>query len=293
VRKVLIIIAIITFSGSLRSGYASKNTLNSDSTIPGLVAYWRFDETGGTTVSDSSENGNHGVVYGGAAWIIGQINGALSFDGNGDYIAVPDNLSLPPSEIRNLDYGTIAVWFKYHDITNNGKTAQILPILYFGESDPDSPGDPSDDLMVYIGHDDLDDLSQRQIYFTVHEDDSVALCFDSGEISLIEDEWYHYAVVIGVDEHRAYLNGEPFELSYNVSTGPGDYAYFSTVAAQETLTLGYGAFAMSNKWWYFNGAIDELAIFNRPLTEGEISDLYHGYILHDLLFYLPMITGQK
>jgi len=206
---------------------------------------------------------------------------------------VPDNLSPPPAEIRNLDYGTIAVWFKYFDITNNGQTAQILPILYFGEANPGSSGNPSNELMVYIGHNELRDPSQRQIYFTVHEDDGVALCFDSGEISLIEDRWYHYVVVIGEDDHRAYLNGEPFTLSYNAGSGPRHYEYFSTVIAQETLLIGHGAFAMTTEWWYFNGAIDELAIFDRPLTEGEITDLYQGYTPNNANVYLPLVFDQK
>ncbi len=81
--------------------------------------------------------------------------------------------------------------------------------------------------MVYIGHGELSDPSQRQIYFTVHNGDYVALCFDSGTISLIEDQWYHYVVVIGENDHRAYLNGESFTLSYNAGSGPKNYAYFS------------------------------------------------------------------
>jgi hypothetical protein len=292
-RKVPIIAALIIFCVSIGSSSASTTSQNTTSTLPDPVAYWRLDETGGTTVSDSSIYRNNGSAYGGPTWISGQVIGALSFDGSDDYVGVPDNLSLPPVAIGDLDYGTIAVWFKYYDITNNGQTAQILPILYFGETNPGSPGNPSNELMVYIGHNSLQDPAQRQIYFTVHEDDSVALCFDSGAISLIADRWYHYAVVIGENDHRAYLDGEPFTLSYNGGSGPRHYAYFSTVKAQETLLIGHGAFAMTNDWWYFNGAIDELAIFNRPLTDGEITDLYHGFYPNNAHVYMPLVLDQK
>ena len=46
-----------------------------------LVAYWKFDETSGTTANDSSGYGNNGTVYG-ATWS----GGCLSFDGVNDYI---------------------------------------------------------------------------------------------------------------------------------------------------------------------------------------------------------------
>ncbi|GLY20663.1 LamG domain-containing protein [Micromonospora sp. NBRC 101691] len=36
---------------------------------PGLVAYYRFDEGGGTSVADHTDNGFNGTVRGGAAWV--------------------------------------------------------------------------------------------------------------------------------------------------------------------------------------------------------------------------------
>lgn len=53
-----------------------------------LVAYWKFDETSGTTVEDSSGNKHEGKVHG-ARWVAGKVGGALSFDGTDDYIEAP------------------------------------------------------------------------------------------------------------------------------------------------------------------------------------------------------------
>lgn len=58
----------------------------------GTVAYWKLDETSGTTAYDSSGNGHHGEViddgeFGGSpVWTTGQVNGALYLDGSGDYV---------------------------------------------------------------------------------------------------------------------------------------------------------------------------------------------------------------
>ncbi len=54
------------------------------------VAHWQFDETTGTTVSDSSSKGNHGELKNGPVWTSGHIRGALEFDGIDDYVDTTD-----------------------------------------------------------------------------------------------------------------------------------------------------------------------------------------------------------
>lgn len=53
---------------------------------PDLVAWWKLDESSGTLASDSSGNGNDGIVNGGAQWVAGVVGGALEFDGVDDYV---------------------------------------------------------------------------------------------------------------------------------------------------------------------------------------------------------------
>ena len=57
----------------------------------GLVAHWKLD--GDATNSAGS---NHGIIHG-ANTITGQINDALDFDDTDDYVEIPDNDSLTPS----------------------------------------------------------------------------------------------------------------------------------------------------------------------------------------------------
>lgn len=54
-------------------------------TDEGLVAYYSFDEGGGSSAYDYSGNENDGTVYG-AAWTEGVSGGALAFDGVDDYV---------------------------------------------------------------------------------------------------------------------------------------------------------------------------------------------------------------
>ena len=70
------------------------------------VGWWKFDEKTGTTAVDSSVNKNPGTLYGGAAWVAGQIDGAVQFSGaDGCYVNLPIG-----SLISKLTSTTFAIW---------------------------------------------------------------------------------------------------------------------------------------------------------------------------------------
>ena len=48
--------------------------------------YWKFDDGSGSIANDSSVNGNDGNLFGNPVWSTGKLNGALQFDGVGDYV---------------------------------------------------------------------------------------------------------------------------------------------------------------------------------------------------------------
>jgi hypothetical protein len=56
-------------------------------TEPNLVAWWKFDMGVGPTAWDWSSHDNHGTLMGDPQWVTGgKIDGAMDFDGSGDYI---------------------------------------------------------------------------------------------------------------------------------------------------------------------------------------------------------------
>ena len=74
-----------------------------------MIGWWPLDETSGTVAKDSWFDQNHGTLNGNPQWTEGVVNGALSFDGNGDYIAIPD------SPLFNIQRLTIAAWVNFAD----------------------------------------------------------------------------------------------------------------------------------------------------------------------------------
>jgi hypothetical protein len=56
---------------------------------PNLLAWWRFDETSGTTAKDSAGNYD-GTLINGPTWTTGIIDGALQLDGVNDCVDTGD-----------------------------------------------------------------------------------------------------------------------------------------------------------------------------------------------------------
>jgi len=67
----------------------------------GLVAHWKLDGN-----ADDAVGNNDGTVHGSPVWTIGQIDGALDLDGDGDYVDCGNDSSL------NLTNNfSISAWF--------------------------------------------------------------------------------------------------------------------------------------------------------------------------------------
>src|SRR4030042_2476712 len=90
---------------------------------PTLVGWWKLDETSGTIAADSSGYGNNGTIYGNPQWVMGNIGGALQFDGNGNYVDCGTSTVL---QVR--DQITLACWIKAPAIAASWAT-----IIYKGD----------------------------------------------------------------------------------------------------------------------------------------------------------------
>ena len=68
------------------------------------VAWWKFDETGGTTAADSSGNNNTASLVGGPVFTAGTVGNALSFNGSNQYVTIPHSPAL------NVINFTVSLW---------------------------------------------------------------------------------------------------------------------------------------------------------------------------------------
>ncbi|MBW8041214.1 MAG: hypothetical protein FVQ85_14595 [Planctomycetes bacterium] len=92
----------------------------------GLVAHWKFDDGSGGTAIDSAGT-NNGTLVGDPTWTTGRVDGALSLDGNGDYVAVAPIVSLAGINVTAQAWIRVdefaGIWnpiLTQHDLSNNG-----------------------------------------------------------------------------------------------------------------------------------------------------------------------------
>lgn len=62
--------------------------------VPTLAAHWTLNEGVGTSVSDSTGNGNNGFFAGTPTWTTGPLGGAVEFDGSGEFISIPNPIQI-------------------------------------------------------------------------------------------------------------------------------------------------------------------------------------------------------
>jgi pimeloyl-ACP methyl ester carboxylesterase len=228
----------------MRGGYPGQPDLTT-----GLVAYWSFDNCDAT---DDSGNGHNGTIYGNPQCVDGEKGKAFSFDGQDDYITVPDSSSLQIStneitvsaRIRLNDNVGVTQW----RIAEKQQTREIAwGLEVFGNE--------------YWG------ATGNNINFHDSNGATWVNCL-ANEVNLNARTWYH---VVATDSNgiiKIYVDGN---LAHECTNGLGIPALIvSPIEVARNL--------MENNF-FFNGILDEVRIYNRALTEAEIQALYSGELI--------------
>jgi hypothetical protein len=205
----------------------------------GLVAYWPFDEGSGTTAFDMSGNGNDGVLEGGAQWVAqGRLGGAIEFDGSTGLVRAP----FIPFNERSF---TVAMWVN-PDLV---KSEQVI----FSQRDEDG------------------DAQNRRMHFRIYGPDSgdVRMGFYANDLNSAEfidsGTWYHLTFWYDFESRtrRIYIDGVLSREQTDVNPYLGN--------AGDTVM---GAFTHEE---YFRGIIDDVQVYDRPLTDDQIVNIMSGW----------------
>ena len=76
----------------------------------GLAGWWKFDESRGTNVKDSSGFGNNGKLSG-AKRVRGRVGMALSFEDTGSYVKIPCSPGLNLGEALSIEANNMELSF--------------------------------------------------------------------------------------------------------------------------------------------------------------------------------------
>ena len=216
---------------------------------PGLLDYYKLGEAQGQTIFDSKGSSN-GTIAGGTFGLPGAIEKgtAIGFNGTSDSGAIPLNLS-------GTGQLTIEFWLKWNQYANNDSLAmEFTP--NFNENSGGFLVDPNagqDGGTFGIG---IGSGSDRNSIFFARPSAGV---------------WHHYAIAIdtaaeGAKEITPYVDGQPVSFQQeDANTGQGNFA-------NSTLYL----FSRDGNALFGAGELDELAIYNQPLSATTIFEHYHS-----------------
>ena len=212
--------------------------------VQGIVGFWHMDEPQwtGTTGEVRDETGvNHGTAYGGATTTSdAKFGRAGLFDGDDEYVEVPDSDSLDITDAITIEFwGIVKAQSpkEQHFVSKGGNKYLFYVgpnsyrlIFWFGDTDPHSYG-------YYI---------------------------------LTPNVWTHvvgtYDKDGGDNNYKVYINGE-LHHQYTLTGAIG--------VDSSPLCVGRMGSAADR---FLNGLIDELRIYNRALSPTEIQILSKNYM---------------
>ena len=212
------------------SPYSNGASATTPATTPGLVAAFSFNEGTGTTVADSSGNGNNGTITNGTWTTSGRFANALVFNGSNALVTIPDASSLHLTAAMTLEawVNPSAVNSTWRDVIYKGNDNYYLEGTSTSNSAPAIGG-------TFGG-------ANANVY---------------GTAGLAVNTWAHLAATYDGSTLRLYVNGT--QVSSTARTGS---------IATSTNPLQIGGDSIYGQ--YFNGLIDEVRIYNVALTQAQI-----------------------
>jgi Concanavalin A-like lectin/glucanases superfamily len=208
----------------------------------GLVAFYMFDETSGTSAADSSGNNHTATLVGGATFGAGLQNNAVTLSGNSQYV------SLPAGIVSGLSSFSITAWVKL------ASSPAWNRIFDFGN-----------DTTTYMFFTPNDSSTMRFSITTA----GATMEQQINTTSLPTGTWQHVAVTLAGGVGSVYVQGAEVAQNTAFTLSP------SSLGSTTHNWLGRSEFAVDP---YLNGQLDNVRIYSRALSAGEVQALYAGHL---------------
>ncbi|KVD16104.1 hypothetical protein WI80_00420 [Burkholderia ubonensis] len=210
-----------------------------------LLAHLAFDEGDGITAADRSGNGRNGTLNG-ATWAVGRSGSAVSLNGSGAYVALPDDLLVDVSDFtiaswvfwngsqtwaRLFDFGT--GFHRYMMFTPRGRLRNGWAGMRFAMT-ANGPGDGPPEQII------------------------------DAPTELPSKRWVHVAVTLSGSTGTMYVDGTP--VSTNTAMFQAPFRLGSTTQNW----LGKSQYSADAT---FNGLIDDFRIYRGALSAAQIASL--------------------
>jgi Concanavalin A-like lectin/glucanases superfamily/Bacterial lectin/PA14 domain len=250
---------------NVRDRTSTPNTIAANSSLPieqYLGAWYRLDESTGTTAVDSSGKGLNGTLvkdaYPGYA---GKVLRSVKFEGaNGGYVALPAGFS-----DFSTNGMTVSLWVYP---TTDGASANWARFIDFANG-------PNSDNILFARTG-----GGNQVTFEVYLAAASGGKVTTADGSFILNQWQHWAATMDTGGNVIiYKNGQP------VASG--------TTGVPNIITRANCYLGLSN--WpgdgHYAGEMDDVRIYNRVLNPAAIAALAGGGGLDDINASLPVVSA--
>jgi hypothetical protein len=223
----------------LFDGWLDTNSFAQLLVPPALQAYFKFDESGGTTAADSTGHGWTGNLVNGATWAAGYNSNAVSLNSSAS-----NYVSLPAGIVSTLTSFTIAAWVKLNT------RATWSRIFDFGTGTGNymflTPAANPSGLRFAITTG--GGANEQVIDYTNNLSTGV---------------WHHVAVTLAAGTGILYVDGLPAATN-SLSLSP---------ASLGNTTQNWIGRSQYSADPYLNGLVDDFRIFSGSLNAGEVASL--------------------
>ena len=226
-----------------------------NSYLSDVIGAWDLDEGTGGTITDHSGMGNDGTIFGDLEWSSGYTGNGIQFDGVDDYVEIPAS----PSLDINGDKVSVSLWTKLAYLPAD------LPTGYGPLYDSDT-----DNYVLY------QDRGNNELRFKVTTSGGAERPGIPGP-ELSTEKWVHVVGVYDGATAAIYLDGEMMD-SHDLT---------GTVKAGQIVKIGNSSGSM------FEGAIDNIQVFNKALSTDEVAFLYNGFASSFIDEIAPEVTSSS
>lgn len=262
-KVVYLLISVLTLAMFCHSGYTESVVTD------GLVSYWTFDRQDivGKTARDVWGE-NDGTIVGFPKIVAGRVKDALEFDGSDDYV----NLTNLGDFGSQIGASTFEAWVKTGFKEDWMTLFKVIEDCAGWGMDFNASNGAflADVINLYIKHKSGEPDFKDKILNLKHGCGTSNLRMF---LSICDGEWHHIVYVYKpyVDEAERegrvqviYIDGEQHRPRISVIVPK-----FTFIPFTEPVYLGAGN-NRGKAEGFFHGIIDEVRIYNRPLTDAEI-----------------------
>lgn len=237
-------------SGSYKLGQGYLPTLENSMQVVtqpnGLVAYYAFDESGGTVSYDDSANNHNGRFVGTPGRVAGKLNGALEFTGATNYVDA-GTYSVSGSAM------TVSAWVQGSPLSGEARIAAKSS----GQAESDH------DWMFGMGS----GAGATETLRVRLKTDGTTTTHMTNTLALTNNTWYHVAFTYDGSNIRVYLNGN--EVGSFAKTGTLDQSSLP-------VRIGSGDDGSGGPAAVWDGMIDEVKVYSRSLSQAELVAEYNA-----------------